>query len=125
MESNYKLFCLVLGGHRNNVFSVDIRRTQTVGDLKNMIKEKTKHAFRDVDAHRLMLWDVDLLVDEAFENRLNSLKLDPKQFLSPVTQLFKVFSQQPNEKHLHIVVRPPHTASRLVLSSCGATDSSC
>jgi hypothetical protein len=62
MESSYRLHCLVSGNTSSDIFSVDIGRTQTVWDLKELIKETNKHAFRDVDAHRLQLWNVSYLM---------------------------------------------------------------
>jgi hypothetical protein len=57
---------------------------------------------------KLNLWKVDLPVDDTFEHKLSSLKLDPKQRLSPVSDMTKVFGE-PNlkPKHLHIVVDAP------------------
>jgi hypothetical protein len=62
MESSYRLNCLVSGDAPSNIFPVDIGQTQTVWDLKELIKEKNKHAFRDVDTRRLQLWNVSYLM---------------------------------------------------------------
>jgi hypothetical protein len=63
MRSNYKLNCLVLGDDPSHIFSVDIAPTESVSALKDLIKEKKKHAFRDVDADSLKLWNVgDLML---------------------------------------------------------------
>ncbi|KAG1748849.1 uncharacterized protein EDB91DRAFT_1334340 [Suillus paluster] len=102
MESNYKLRCLVLGENQDHIFS-------TVGDLKNLIKEKKKPEFDDIAAHRLQLQQVNLPVDETLKDCLDNLT--PEQFLSPVTKLLDVFKHQPDEYHLHIVVQSPHTVS--------------
>ena len=60
--SSYKLNCLVLGDHPARIFEVDIGRTQTVWDLKKLIKEKKKNAFRDIDADRLLPMKVSYLM---------------------------------------------------------------
>jgi len=62
MESSYRLNCLVLGDAPSDIFSVDIGQMQTVWDLKEMIKENNKYAFRNVDASRLQLWNVSYLM---------------------------------------------------------------
>jgi len=60
-----------------------------------------------LDADDLTLWKVDLpLEGDTFEH-LNGLKPDPKESLSPWVKLLKVFSEIPEEEHLHIVVQGP------------------
>ncbi|KAG1723465.1 uncharacterized protein EDB91DRAFT_1255616 [Suillus paluster] len=103
-----KLNCLVLREHRNNIFSVYIRDTENVADLKYLIKEKKRPEFDDIAAHRLKLQQkVNLPVNETLKYCLDNLT--PEQFLSPVTKLLKVFKYRPDEEHLHIVVQSPHT----------------
>ncbi|KAG1767532.1 hypothetical protein EDD22DRAFT_844483 [Suillus occidentalis] len=51
----YKFNCVVLCDKLNNIFTVDIAPTQTVGDLKDLIKDKVKRQFNHVDAHCLEL----------------------------------------------------------------------
>jgi len=61
--SSYRLNCLVLGDDpANHIFQVDIGRTQTVGDLKELIKEEKKNAFHDIDADRLLPVKVSYLM---------------------------------------------------------------
>jgi hypothetical protein len=62
MQSNYKLNCLVSGGDLSHIFEIKIAPTESVSALKELIKEKQKHAFRDVDANRLDLWKVSDLM---------------------------------------------------------------
>ncbi|KAG2119013.1 uncharacterized protein F5147DRAFT_832823 [Suillus discolor] len=105
MISKFNLNCLFLGDHPRNIFPVKIASTDTVGDLKDLIKEKP--AFRDLAADTLQLWKVDLLVDDTLErNHLDELELDHKKPLSPVDEMFEVFDSPPQHKHLHIVVQP-------------------
>jgi len=61
-----------------------------------------------LDADKLSLWKVDLPVDDTFEHKLSSLKLDPEQRLSPLSDMTEVFGE-PNlqPEHLHIVVDVP------------------
>jgi hypothetical protein len=46
-------------------------------------------------------------VDDALQRCIDDLELGRKAPLSPVAKLFKVFSDLPEKKHLHIVVRGP------------------
>ncbi|KAG2339563.1 hypothetical protein BDR05DRAFT_938849 [Suillus weaverae] len=103
----YKLNCIVLGDDPNCIFAVDIGETQTVGELRQVIKDKCKIEFDHVAAKSLTLWKVDLPVDEMIEHNLSSLTLDPKQYLSPVDEMLEVFSKIPEDEHLHIVIQGP------------------
>ncbi|KAG2116465.1 uncharacterized protein F5147DRAFT_768830 [Suillus discolor] len=98
------LNCLVLGDHPGNIFPVKIALTDTVGNLKELIK-KSRTAFRDLDVCTLRLWKVDLPVDDSFERTVNELELDQQKLLSTVDGMFEVFDS-PQYKHLHIVVEP-------------------
>ncbi|KAI9435242.1 hypothetical protein BJY52DRAFT_1197709 [Lactarius psammicola] len=87
-----KLNCLVLGGDRNHIFPLKIPGTETVGALRDAIKDKKKNAFHHVDADTIILW--------------RSMKLD-EDSLSPTQELSEVYSDPPLRKHVHIVVKPP------------------
>ncbi|KAG1784737.1 uncharacterized protein HD556DRAFT_199653 [Suillus plorans] len=101
----YKLNCIVLGDDPCHIFSVNVARTQSVYDLKKVIKDKNKPQFDHVDATHIDLWQVDLPVDETIEHNLNNLTLDKEKRLWPLTKLQKVFSEIPEDEHLHIVIR--------------------
>jgi hypothetical protein len=60
-----------------------------------------------LDPDDLILWKVDLLVDGTLEHNINNLELDPEKSPSPVTKLHRLFSDLPEEEHLHIVVQGP------------------
>ncbi|KAJ8584000.1 hypothetical protein M405DRAFT_747732 [Rhizopogon salebrosus TDB-379] len=107
MQSNYKLNCLVPGGDLSHIFEIKIAPTESVSALKELFKEKQKHAFRDVDANRLDLWKVDLSIDGTLEHNINNLELDPKKSLLPVAEMLEVFDNPPKRRHLHIVVKRP------------------
>ncbi|KAG2105512.1 uncharacterized protein F5147DRAFT_242554 [Suillus discolor] len=109
------------------IFSVNVAETQTVDDLRKVIKDANKPEFDHVAAYDLKLWQVDLPIDETIEHNLSSLKLDTKKSLyktpeentakrqrveqkslSPVAPMERVFPNAPDPEHLHIVIRPPH-----------------
>ncbi|KAG2355629.1 hypothetical protein BDR07DRAFT_1492973 [Suillus spraguei] len=113
----YILNCIVLCDDPSSIFAVNVEQTQTVCDFREAIKEKKKQQFSRVDADSIKLWQVDLPVNDTIEHTLSSLTLDTKKFLSPLTKLQKIFSEIPDDEHLHIVVQCPPSASRLILSS--------
>ena len=102
-----ELNCLVLGEDHSHVFPVEISVSKTVSALKDMIKEKKKHAFEQVDADALVLWSVSIPDDETLEEELTNLELVDELSLSPMNRLSNEFSSIPKERHLHIVVKTP------------------
>jgi Crinkler effector protein N-terminal domain len=108
-EPRLDLNCLVVEDDISaaRVFPVKIARSETVGGLKDAIKDKKKHAFDGVDADRLDLWKVSIPDDRSLKENISKLKFDDEQSLSPMKELLEVFSESPARKHLHIVVRAP------------------
>src|SRR6266702_4571868 len=95
-----KLNCLILGDDpRRRIFPVKIEETESVGDLKDAIKEKKKHTFNNVDADTLDLWSVFIDVKDHLEEKINDLNLNTMEPLSPVERLSEVFSNQFEDKH--------------------------
>ncbi|KAG2362872.1 hypothetical protein BDR07DRAFT_1283563 [Suillus spraguei] len=58
----YKINCIVLGENPKDIFPVNIAHTETVGDLKDLIKDKTNQQFKLVDAKSLKLWQASGLM---------------------------------------------------------------
>jgi len=56
-----ELNCIVQGDETTHVFPVKIAGTESMGALKDYIKDKNKHAFEQVDAKTLNLWKVSAL----------------------------------------------------------------
>jgi hypothetical protein len=52
------LNCLLFGGDVDRLFYVEVTNTTKVIDLKEAIRKKKEHAFREVDADNLTLWKV-------------------------------------------------------------------
>ena len=57
-----KLNCIVLGDNPRRIFPVNIERTEIVGDLKEVIKDKKRPEFDHVATDRLELWKVSDLM---------------------------------------------------------------
>ncbi|KAI7829508.1 hypothetical protein BC939DRAFT_9949 [Gamsiella multidivaricata] len=102
-----KLFCLVEGESTSRAFPLSVPSTQTVGDLKKLIKTEKTIAFSDVDAGRITLWLVTIPNDaEEVPIRLDTL--NEKKKLRPTSVLSKVFSEGTPKNTIHIIVqRPP------------------
>ncbi|KAH8990254.1 hypothetical protein EDB92DRAFT_778999 [Lactarius akahatsu] len=102
-----QLNCLVRGGDRRNVFSVEIPSTENVSTLREAIKDENNITFRDVDAYTLTLWRVSIPNDSNFELKLSELDLVDEEQLFPLQVLSNVFTDPPLPEHVHIVVKPP------------------
>ncbi|CAO3568650.1 unnamed protein product [Mortierella alpina] len=103
------LFCLVSGEPTSNAFSVKIHFTDTVDDLKNLVKTALSPQFDDIAAKDLTLWRVAHPVIAANKHQpvlLNAI--DSHTELDPTDDISEVFEQQPPKKTIHIIVqRPP------------------
>ncbi|GLB38822.1 hypothetical protein LshimejAT787_0506870 [Lyophyllum shimeji] len=111
MPATRALNCCLLGDDpRIHSFSVDILDTQTVYELKKLIKEKRSPTLEHIDAADLDLFKASIPVDDdsdslaaCFEN----LTLNEKP-LNPLKKLSKVFQDLP-KRHIHVIVRVPDT----------------
>ncbi|KAG0367480.1 hypothetical protein BC939DRAFT_504160 [Gamsiella multidivaricata] len=102
------LFCLTDGEPTSNAFSVKIPSTETVYSLKKLIKAEKTVTFADVDADKLTLWRVSVPVVAAnIHNVVFLNEIDSKTELVPTTRLSKVFTEEPPEEVIHIIVQRP------------------
>jgi len=107
------LNCLVFGDDADSVFPVEIENTESVGWLREAIKNQDSVTFQNVRASSLDLWMVSILVDDNIDDTLEELVLqnDPDNGvlkLSPTYRLSEYFPAEPAYKHIHIIVRPRH-----------------
>ncbi|KAG0276443.1 hypothetical protein BGZ96_003278, partial [Linnemannia gamsii] len=49
-------FCIIEGDTKLDSFPIDIHTSQTVGHLKQLIKEANPNTLRDIDARKLRIW---------------------------------------------------------------------
>ncbi|KAH7055052.1 hypothetical protein BKA57DRAFT_452890 [Linnemannia elongata] len=110
MTNNHlTLFCLVDGEATSNAFSVKIPSSDTVDDLKDLIKTKKAPRFDDVAADELTLWHIDYPVVAANKHQpvlLNAIN-SPTE-LDPTDDIADVFAETPPKKTIHVLVqRPP------------------
>ena len=123
------LFCAVIGGE--TLSRVKIKKTQTVGDLKNKIKSTEE---LDSAAHSLTLYQVDLDIssDDAYLHAMQTISrsttcaqvlqdlpntADAKQeeLINPSHELSTIFSSAPAGHRIHIIVKLPPGESQLMI----------
>ena len=107
----------MLSDDASRVFQVEIVNSKTVGDLRKLIKEEKRPAFDHVPADTLVLWKVSIAINGNLAESLDPdiINDDP---LLPVNRLSKVFSDPPEDEHLHIVMQAP-PAGELDIVSIG------
>ncbi|KIK77360.1 hypothetical protein PAXRUDRAFT_835007 [Paxillus rubicundulus Ve08.2h10] len=99
------LNCWVRGQQIDRIFRVETSTTKTVGDLREVIKNKTPVDFRDVDAHHLTLYKFIRPCDDSLENTLRDLTISQlEKPLLAVHTLSTVFELPPVEGCLHLIV---------------------
>ena len=116
MSGTLNLNCLVLGHDASHIFPIEIVESKTVGALKDAIKGKKEHTFQHVDADNLILWNVSISVNRNLTENLSKLNFVDEGSLLPVKRLSGVFSDRPEDEHLHIVVRAPPAGEYELLS---------
>jgi len=100
------LLCVIHG--ESTPFPVRIDKTLLVGDLKDEIKKKKENDFRNIDADKLTLWNVDILYDEDVIKQLVLVESAVIKKMSPVRKISRYFENPPKEEHIHVVIeRPP------------------
>ena len=105
------IFCLVHGEPVANAFPIEIDENKTIGTLKELIKLKKVPEFNDIAADKLRLWSVNIPVNDT--SALEELVLENNeekgvQELLPVKKINKVFTEEPADEQIHVIVeRPP------------------
>ncbi|KAF8337600.1 uncharacterized protein EI90DRAFT_2910618 [Cantharellus anzutake] len=105
MSLTLNLNCWGVGDDVNRVFPVENLNTKSIGALKKAIRGEKQVALQHVDADALTLWKVAIPFD-VFEEKKVGLE-DERVLLSPVKTLSSIFSDQPDDQNLHIVVQFP------------------
>ncbi|KAI1318391.1 hypothetical protein EDD11_006729 [Mortierella claussenii] len=111
MANDLTLFCLVDGQPTSRAFSIKISSSDTVGDLRELIKIKKANNFHDVDADMLQLWLIEISEEKQGSavtlDSLNSLD-DNKELDNPRTRLSTLFPDgSPGDTMYVMVQRPP------------------
>jgi len=111
MNDTVTLFCVVNGDDpTDRTFPVKIEKTNTVGELKELIKTKKCPEFDDTVADSLTLWKVDISQDALASLEPDFDYVTENSKLSPLSTISEVFPEGPADKHLHIIVVRPAIA---------------
>ncbi|KAI7819293.1 hypothetical protein BC939DRAFT_505810 [Gamsiella multidivaricata] len=107
--ANITFFCLVEEDPAAKAFSFkNIPSSDTIDDLRKRIKAEKANDFHDIDANNLTLWRVSVpLTDDEEELPIILDTLNEKKKLRPTTRLSKVFTEEPSEEVIHIIVQLP------------------
>jgi hypothetical protein len=114
-DTRLSIFCVVDGEPQSRKFSVKPKLTDTIDDVKDLIKAKKSPRFDDIAADKLTLWKVSIPIVPA--NKDNTIALNEevsRTYLEPAHKLSNVFENELEknavltEDTLHILVeRPP------------------
>ena len=119
-EMPYKIFCMIISD--DSTIPVNINETETVGDLKEVIKEKKKPELDTCAADALTLFRVGIEIAKSGDKRTRieelkrlSRNLNEDEALDEEAQISTILGKNPLEKD-YILVRLPegHSTS----SSC-------
>jgi len=137
------IFCLVLGDSPDNHFSIDIDppcKTSiggkefsfdklNFGHFQQLICDKKKNGFKDIDPNKLVLWKV-FIPTEGDDEKLKILQdyaenahaeIDLKKQLGgvkllPSKKIKEIFNEDPEDDHIHIIIKRPGKVLLLVCS---------
>ncbi|KAF9123404.1 hypothetical protein BG015_005318, partial [Linnemannia schmuckeri] len=95
----------------SNAFPVEMESSQTIGDLKKLIKTEIPDTFNGVDAKDLTLWSVSIPDgdnDDEIPIVLGNVNNKDKKKLRATRGLLEVFPDKPLKNTIHVIVqRPP------------------
>ena len=102
-----------------SAFPIDITKNKLVGHLKQHIHKERGLRFEHVEAVELTLWLISIPVndDALFESLLLNDEDNGTRKLSPGWKISKIFSEEPADEHVHIIVEPPKSAGKRKRSS--------
>ena len=113
MTNTTILFCLIHDDDPTQcAFPIKVSTTDTVGDLKELIKAKKAPRFNDIAPDELTLWRVNIPQDElaTLDPKTDVQELSDK--LSPLDEIQDIYPEGVRRKYLHIItVRPAIVAS--------------
>ncbi|OAQ22668.1 hypothetical protein K457DRAFT_25817 [Linnemannia elongata AG-77] len=104
-DNRMNIFCLVVGQPTSNAFSIRISPNKTVDDLKDLIKAKKAIDFKDIDANKLVLWQVAIPVIAA--NRHIPVVLSEVDFKRELLPTDDIVESALSKKNVHILIECP------------------
>ena len=108
MRNTIILICLLHGQSSDRAFPVRITKSELVGDLRELIKTKTHPQLEPFGSHQLTLWGVCIPdQDNATLRHLVLANGTGIQKLTPSKRIGSIFSEEPAQEHIHIIVELP------------------
>jgi hypothetical protein len=113
---DFSINCILKGQKgttvQQRVLPIEVPPSKTVGYLRELIKERKKVYFNNVDTDALNLWGVSIPLDDNADVALKELVFEENgekgiRRLLPAKRLSSYFSDQPKEDHIHVVIEPP------------------
>ena len=107
MSVNLTLNCWVSGENpHDKVFPIVVNTSEvnTVGRLKDLIKEKQSRTFANVDSREMKLWKVDIPLNNISTVDTKLSVNDKDKRLSPLDEISEIFANQPPQKHIHLYI---------------------
>ncbi|RHZ45055.1 hypothetical protein Glove_692g46 [Diversispora epigaea] len=111
MSDHITLVCLVYGDLTKKAFKVNIEKNESVYYLKTKIKEKKSNLFANVDANEIVLWKVNVpLDDDTMEVDIvleNNEEMDVQKLSFPFITIGNAFTENITVDSIHIVIEEP------------------
>jgi hypothetical protein len=104
--STFQLPCWVIG--EEDPFVVEISKNTTVHGLKEAIRHKKEHAFKDFDTNDLILYKHTVEDDDNIKKSLAYTDITTLRKLQPHHTISRAFPDDPPLNHIFVViVKPP------------------
>ena len=100
------LNCLVLGETQQHIFTVKIDAAESVGTLKEFIKEEKKPVLDHIPADAIMLWKVST----PYDGIKDLAGLPDGEALMPLTTLSVIFPNHEVGGNIDIIIKLPPTS---------------
>ncbi|RGB32829.1 hypothetical protein C1646_743704 [Rhizophagus diaphanus] len=112
--SNITLSCLIQGTSLDKYFKITIDKNNDISDLKDIVWNKNKNTFSNIDASNLIIWKVKIPISDkakfkqldftesTIEGDLGGTKID-----DATHEIKDIFGNSPVRKHIHIIIGQP------------------
>ncbi|RHZ81155.1 hypothetical protein Glove_123g146 [Diversispora epigaea] len=108
MSDNITFFCLVEGDSKEKIFKVIVRANDIVIDLRKKIKEKLYPLFEKIASKDIVLWKVNLPIEENVDVDIILNNIQDKLKLSNSTKIInEVFTKNITDNFINIIIERP------------------
>ena len=99
----YTVFCISVDEGR--AFPIKIEKNETIGWLREVIKEKEPKIFANADSEYLDLYHVDIAEDINLMADVKAYPLDSKSPVQTTASLIEIFPDTPERHKIHFIVK--------------------